>query len=78
MRRIFLGPARFWALWIVILGALYWAGSRQFHVTDYAWYLALLAALAALSVLSVVFGTRENERITRDPIEDSDAPEESE
>jgi hypothetical protein len=69
MRDIFLGPFRFWAIWIVVLGALYLAGTEQLHVTSFPWFLALLAGLAAAGVLGVVFTTREGERVTRDPIE---------
>jgi hypothetical protein len=69
MRGIFIGPFRFWAIWIVVLGTLYLAGAEQLHVTSFPWFLALLAGLAAAAVLAVVFTTREGERVTRDPIE---------
>ncbi|MPY70674.1 MAG: hypothetical protein GEU92_11360 [Alphaproteobacteria bacterium] len=69
MRGIFIGPFRFWAIWIAVLGALYLAGGEQLHVTSFAWFLVLLVGLAAAGVLAVVFTTRRGERVTRDPIE---------
>lgn len=72
--RIFLGPSRFWALWIAVLAALYAAGRGQLHVSRYAWFLALLGALAAAAVGGVVFTARRSERITRDPLEAEEEP----
>lgn len=69
MRDIFLGPLRFWAYWIAVIGALYLAGGEQLHVTSFAWFLALLAGLAATGVLGVVFTASKGERITREPLE---------
>ena len=69
MREIFIGPARFWAVLLIIVGALWLAGRAQFHVTDFVWFLALLGGLSAASVLAIVFMRRTGERITREPIE---------
>lgn len=72
--RIFLGPSRFWALWIAVLAALYAAGRDQLHVRHYSWFLALLGVLAVLAVFGVVFTTRRNEQVTREPIEEEEPP----
>lgn len=72
MRHIFIGPARFWAIWIGVLAVLWLAGRAQLHVTSFAWFLALVAGLAAVSVLAVIRSARAGERITREPIEDAD------
>jgi hypothetical protein len=69
MGSIFLGPVRFWAIWIAVLAALYWAGGDQLHVSAFSWFLAMLGGLAAISVLAVALTAREGERITRDRIE---------
>jgi hypothetical protein len=69
MRDIFIGPVRFWAIWVVVLGALWMAGRAQLHVTSFAGFLALLAGLSAVSVLAVLFTARKGERITREPID---------
>jgi len=70
LRRIFLGPVRFWMLWVGVLAALYFAGRAQLHVTSFPLFLALLAGLALLSVLYVLLTARRGERITREPIDD--------
>ena len=69
MRKIFLGPLRFWVIWAAVLGVLWLAGRSQLHVTSFPWFLALLAGLAAISVLAILFTTRAGERITRDPLD---------
>lgn len=70
MRDIFLGPVRFWLLWVGVLAALYFAGKAQLHVTSFPLFLALLAGLALTCVLYVIFTARRGERITREPIDD--------
>jgi hypothetical protein len=69
LSRIFLGPVRFWLLWVAVLAALYFAGEAQLHVTSFPLFLALLGGLALVSVLYVVITGRGGERITREPID---------
>lgn len=70
MNRLFLGPPRFWLIWIVVTGVLHFMGDRYLHVSAYGQFLAVLGTLGLGAVLWVVFGTRKGERITREPIED--------
>jgi membrane protein implicated in regulation of membrane protease activity len=69
MGGIFLGPVRFWIVWLIVLAALFVAGRDQLHVWAFSWFLGLLALLAAASVLAIVFTRRTGERITREPLE---------
>lgn len=71
MREVFLGPVRFWVVLLLVVAVLWMAGRAQLHVTDFAWFLALLAGLAAVSVLAILLTRRPGERITRDPIDEA-------
>ncbi len=70
MRQVFLGPWRYWLIWIAIIAVLYGLGQASVHVRNFVPFMFIVAALAAAAVAAIVLTYRPGERITRDPFED--------
>lgn len=70
LRDIFLGPVRFWLLWVVVVAVLGIAGRMQLHVFDFRMFLLVLIGLAAGSVAVIVLTRRPGERVTREPLDE--------
>ena len=67
---LFIGPARFWLLWIIVLGVLGTLGEMQLHVFDFKLFLLILGALSGGSVAVIVLTRRPGEHVTREKLDD--------
>ena len=72
MRELFLGPLRYWLLWIGILAVLFVAGQMQLHTINFRSFLLILIALSLGCVLTIVLTRKRGERVTRAPLEEDD------
>ncbi len=70
MKRLFLGKALHWLLWVAIVAVLYLLGSLRLHTRDFNFFAVIVLALAAAAVLTIVLSYKKGERITRDPFEE--------
>ena len=72
MRELFLGKPWHWLLLVVCIGLLAWAGAAKLHVIHFNnFFVALLVACVAV-VLLLIHTTKPGERVTRDPLKESD------
>lgn len=72
MRELFLGKPWHWLLAVVCIALLAWAGETKLHVIHFnAFVIALLIGGLAV-VLLLVYTTKPGDRVTRDPLEESD------
>jgi hypothetical protein len=70
MRRVFLGPLRYWLLWLGILAALYGMGQLRLHVHEFNLFTIVLLAVVVAGYFLVVWTYRPGTRVTRVPFED--------
>ncbi len=68
--KIFIGPLRYWAMLIIVVGTLWLMGRQQAHISDFKLYLLALAGLSAGAVAWVVITFRRGERITRESLDE--------
>ena len=69
MGSIFLGKPVHWAMLVVIVGLGWWLGEIRLHVTWFNLFVVLLLAASAAVVALVLWTTRSDEQVTRDPLE---------
>lgn len=70
MSGIFLGPVRFWLLWLLLLVALYLCGTYVLHVREFVSFIFIVLGLAVGTVLFVLLSHKNGERVTREPFDD--------
>ncbi|MBY8977092.1 hypothetical protein KHP62_14840 [Rhodobacteraceae bacterium NNCM2] len=75
MKQIFLGPPIHWLILIVVIGLGWFAGDERLHVTSFNLFLITLIMGTVLVLFMVLYSARPGERITREPIEDTDQTE---
>ena len=71
MRELFLGKPLHWALLALAVALLWWAGLQRLHVIHFNWFLTALGLGSAAAMIFVLKTSREHERVTRDPLEDT-------
>lgn len=70
MSAIFLGPWRYWLIWLVLVAALFACGRYILHVREFISFIFIVLALAAAAVAFVLTTHRRGERVTREPIDE--------
>ena len=69
MSSLFLGKPLHWLLLAIICAGLWYAGDLRLHLIHFDAFIVALLAISAACVLIVLYGTKPDERITRDDIE---------
>ena len=69
MNRIFLGKWWHWAILVVSVAALWFAGDKRMHVIHFNTFILSLIAVTAVVIAFLVAKSRPGEQITRDPLE---------
>ncbi|MCC2098352.1 MAG: hypothetical protein KDJ29_15760 [Hyphomicrobiales bacterium] len=72
MGKIFIGPARYWAILIIVTASAWYMGRIQFHISHYRLFVPALLLLSFAAVALVAFTYRRTERITREPLDGGD------
>lgn len=70
MSEFFLGPIRYWLLWVLLVVALYLCGTYVLHVREFVSFIFIVLALALGSVVFVVISHKGHERVTREPFDE--------
>lgn len=70
MGKLFIGPLRHWLIFLCVLGAVWFMGQRQLHISNYKLFALTLLVLSAVAVLLVVLTHRTGERATREALGD--------
>lgn len=70
MREVFIGPWRYWLIWMGVVAALYLLGANRMHVLQFVPFTFVLLAIAAAVVGFVLATHRPGERVTREPFEE--------
>ena len=70
MKHLFLGEWWHWAALGASIALMWLAGGNKLHVTDFNWFVCLVLLTVMVFVICVVRGTKPEQQITRDPIED--------
>ena len=68
MSNIFLGKPLHWLLLVVIAAGLWGAGIQRAHIVHFDAFIVALLAVSTVCVLIVLYGTKPEERITRDEV----------
>jgi hypothetical protein len=68
MSNIFLGKRLHWLILVAISAGFWWAGELREHIIHFDAFILAVLAISAACVLIVLYGTRRDERITRDEI----------
>jgi predicted RND superfamily exporter protein len=66
----FHGPARHWAMLVVVLGLLAWMGVSGLHTHHFNLFLLALIAISAAVVIFVLTTFRKGEPVTREKLDD--------
>jgi hypothetical protein len=74
LRSVFLGKPVHWLPWPFIAGLYLWMNSVHLHVTRFNTFAFVILGIAAAVVAYVLFTTRRNELVTRDPIPQEGRP----
>jgi len=69
MRKLFLGKPLHWLLLVIVCAGLWFAGDLRLHLIHFDAFIIALLAVSAACVFIVLYGTKPDERITRDDIE---------
>lgn len=70
MSGIFLGPLRYWLIWLLLVAVLYLCGRYVLHVREFVSFIFLVLALAIGAVVFVLTSYRAGERVTREPLDE--------
>lgn len=74
LRSVFLGKPIHWLPWPIIAGLFIWMNAVHLHVTRFNTFAFILLGIAAAVVAYIVFTTRPDEQVTRDPIPQESGP----
>ena len=73
MRELFLGKPWHWLLLAACVALLAWAGAAKLHVIYFNHFIIALLVGGLAVVLLLVRTTKSSERVTRDPLEETDS-----
>jgi hypothetical protein len=68
LRDVFLGKPIHWLPWPCIAGVYIWMNSVHLHVTRFNSFAFVILGIAAAAVAFMLFTTRRDEQVTREPI----------
>jgi len=66
---VFIGPALYWLLWVVIIAVLVVLGLMEMHTRHFNPFSFILLGVTAAAVAVILVTYRKGERITREPFE---------
>lgn len=75
MNRLFLGKWWHWAILVIIVGLMWFAGERKMHVIHFNFFVSMLFLGTLVALVVIVRGTDPQEQVTRDPIVDDSKPD---
>jgi uncharacterized membrane protein YhaH (DUF805 family) len=70
MSKIFVGPFRYWLVWILILSSLYAMGSQRLHTLHFNVFSALLLAVVVVAYLLIFSGGMKRNTEARGQMEE--------
>ncbi len=70
MNNLFIGPWRYWLLWVAVVGVLFAFGQFGTHVRHFVPFSFGLLGIGVVVVAFILLTYKRNERVTREPFDE--------
>ncbi|MEQ9643340.1 MAG: hypothetical protein RIM84_25190 [Alphaproteobacteria bacterium] len=70
INNLFIGPWRYWLLWVAVVGALFALGRYGVHVRHFVPFSFAVLGIGAAAVVFVLATYKRDERVTREPFDE--------